>query len=322
MRHFQLSLWPKIAIFLMLSFSLAGCASNEEVKDETRDWSVEKLFNTAHEAMVDKKYERAIELYFKVEARFPFGIYAQQALLETIYSHFQLAETSMVIATSASFIKQYPNHPAIDYVYYIQGLSNFQEDSGIIAWLAKSTPTERDPKATLEAYLSFKTLKEKFPQSPYAKDVVGRMNYLLEVLSAYEVNVGKLYFDYGAYVASASRMVNALQEYPLSTQQENQLVLLARSYEALGITELQHDTIRVLQKNFPKNPLVAEYLAAIKNKPIAPKTAPKAESKVTPKAPGVKPAAPTKPATPAKPVVQSSLSSNSITSNLMNATIQ
>ncbi len=105
-------------------------------------------------------------------------------------------------------------------------------------------------------------------------------------------------------------------------------MLLARSYEALGITELQHDTIRVLQKNFPKNPLVTEYLAAIKNKPNAPKTAPKAESKVTPKAPVTKPVTPAipntpaKPSTPAKPTLQSSLSSNSKTSNLMIETIQ
>jgi outer membrane protein assembly factor BamD len=40
----------------------------------------------------------------------------------------------------------HPNHPNVDYVYYLKGLANFNEDLGILGFIGNQDMTERDPK--------------------------------------------------------------------------------------------------------------------------------------------------------------------------------
>mgnify|MGYP003493854663 CR=1 FL=1 len=50
--------------------------------DETANWSANKLYTEAKSSMADGAYDKAIKYFEKLEARFPFGRYAQQAQLE------------------------------------------------------------------------------------------------------------------------------------------------------------------------------------------------------------------------------------------------
>ena len=45
-------------------------------------WPAEKIYSTAHDAMMEGNYTRAIKLFETLESRYPYGRYAQQAILE------------------------------------------------------------------------------------------------------------------------------------------------------------------------------------------------------------------------------------------------
>jgi outer membrane protein assembly factor BamD len=77
-----LTLGRALAVAAALAFALGGCGLFPEVKDETASWSADRLYQTAHEAMMQGNYTRAIKLFDQLEARFPYGRYAQQAILE------------------------------------------------------------------------------------------------------------------------------------------------------------------------------------------------------------------------------------------------
>ena len=47
--------------------------------DETRGWSVQKLYAEARSELGDRNWENAIKHYERIEARYPFGRFAQQA---------------------------------------------------------------------------------------------------------------------------------------------------------------------------------------------------------------------------------------------------
>ena len=52
--------------------------------------------------------------------------------MEIAYTYYKEGETAQAIQTADRFIRQYPNHPSVDYVYYLKGLASFDEDLGFI----------------------------------------------------------------------------------------------------------------------------------------------------------------------------------------------
>ena len=114
-----------LAVFMVLW--LVGCGLLPEVKDETKGWSAQRLYTAAKEAMSDGSYDKAVKYYESLEARYPYGRYAQQAQLEVAYAYFKDREPASAIAACDRFIKLHPNHPNVDYAYYLKGLVNFNE---------------------------------------------------------------------------------------------------------------------------------------------------------------------------------------------------
>ena len=230
---------------------IAGCDLLPEVKEETATWSAEKLYQEAHTMMVTGNYTRAIKLYDTLEGRFPYGRYAQQAILEGAYSNYRAGETATAIAACDRFIRTYPNHPNVDYAYYLKGVVNFREDQGVFGYVVEQDLSERDPKMTREAFNAFRELVTRFPESVYAADSRQRMRYLVNALSSYEVHVADYYYRRGAYVAAANRAQLSLTNYPQTPANEDALITMARSYEKLGMPQLRDDALRILKSTYP-----------------------------------------------------------------------
>ena len=244
------------SLALILALCLAGCgllpAQND---DETRGWSANKLYSEAKSNLNDGNYEKAIKLYEKLEARYPYGRYAQQAQLEIAYAYYRDKDVASALAAADRFIKLHPNHPSVDYAYYLKGLANFNEDLGILGSLVSKFSgqdmTERDPKSSRESFDAFRDLVQRFPNSKYAQDSIDRMSYLVNSLAAHEVHVAKYYMKRGAYVAAANRVQYALKTYPNAPANEEGLLILVQAYDKLGMTDLRNDAERVMKTNFP-----------------------------------------------------------------------
>lgn len=71
-------------------------------------------------------YKTALEYLDKLQARYPFGRFAQQAQLDTIYIQYKDNEPDAALAAADRFIKANPRHPYVDYAYYMKGLVNFR----------------------------------------------------------------------------------------------------------------------------------------------------------------------------------------------------
>ena len=73
----------------LAALALSSCGLFPEVKDETASWSADRLYQTAHEAMMQGNYSRATKLFDQLEARYPYGRYAQQAILESAFANWR-----------------------------------------------------------------------------------------------------------------------------------------------------------------------------------------------------------------------------------------
>lgn len=242
------------SVLLAATLALGGCGLLPEVKDETAGWSAQKLYSEAKNNLNEGNYERAIKLFETLESRYPFGRYAQQSQLEVAYAYYKDNEPISAIAACDRFIKLHPNHPNVDYAYYLKGLANFNDDLGLLGNLVDQDMSERDPKAARDAFLSFKELVTRFPGSQYAADSTARMKYLVNALASNEVHVAKYYIKRKAWVAAANRAKEVLTTYPEAPALEEALAIMALSYDKLKLASLRDDAQRVLTLNFPNSP--------------------------------------------------------------------
>src|SRR5580765_6358013 len=82
----------------------AGCSSLSS-EDETIGWSAQRLYGEAKDAMSSREWQKAIKYLEKLEARYPYGRYAQQAQLEVAYCNWKENERASAVAAIDRFIK-------------------------------------------------------------------------------------------------------------------------------------------------------------------------------------------------------------------------
>jgi outer membrane protein assembly factor BamD len=251
-----------LAVFLLLTLtacSLFGSKSDADSAGKTA--SAEAMYNDAKKKLDDGGYDEAIKQFESLQSHYPYGRFAQQAQLEIAYAYYRQNEAESSIAAADSFIKQYPNNPHVDYAYYVKGLANFNADIGLFGLTFGEDPTERDPKAAQDSFAAFKDLVTRFPSSRYAPDSRVRMQYLLDALAKYEIHVARYYLRRGANIAAVNRAKEVLTQYPNTPAIHDALLILVQGYNALGMTKLRDDALRVLDLNFPESGAKADSLS-------------------------------------------------------------
>ena len=235
--------------------TLPGCSLFQKVVDPRKDWQATDYYKAGHDEFEAGNWDASIKIYEQLEAKFPFGRFADQAQLEMAYAYYKQAETAQAVSTLDKFIKAHPNHPNVDYALYLKALANFKEDLGPLAKLISQDLADRDPKAARESFEGFKDLITRFPESKYVADSRERMAYLVEALSRHELNVSKYYLARGAYLAAANRAQDSITHFPNSPSHREALEIMVEAYDRMGMKELRDDAKRVLAMNFPEDPV-------------------------------------------------------------------
>ena len=181
------------------------------------------LYRSAQSSLRSGNYRDAITKLQKLEARFPFGRYAEQAQLELIYANFMSYQPEAARSAADRFIRLHPQHPNVDYAYYIKGLAEFNKDRGLLDRFAATDISKRDPTSAKQAFDDFSEFLQRHPDSEYAADARQRMMFLVNILAKYEINVAKFYMRRGAYVAAANRARNVVEHYSQSQSVDDAL---------------------------------------------------------------------------------------------------
>ena len=174
------------AALAAVTFATASCSWLQSLdKAQTLDWSADKLYSEARLALDDSNWTQAKDYYQKLEARYPFGQYAQQAQIELIYATFD----------------------------------------------------------------TFKELALRYPDSRFAPEARRRMHGLVLAQAEHELKTAQYYFVRHAYVAAIDRAQRVVREFQNTPMRDDALELIAKSYDALKITDLAADTRRIIELN-------------------------------------------------------------------------
>ncbi len=243
------------SLLLVLFFSvvLGGCASRGDVDDETYGMTAAQIYEEARRLLNNDELTSAIEYYEKLESRFPYGIYAERAQIEMAYAYYKDGQSESAIIAAERFIKLHPNHPNVDYAYYLRGLASFDNSTSLMDRLFDQEPSERDPRSVRRAFRYFSELIQRFPKSRYVADAIARMKELRENLARYEVHVAHYYQQRSAYLAAANRAKYIVENYQGSRAVPDALAIMVNAYRKLGMADLASDALRVMQLNYPKH---------------------------------------------------------------------
>jgi outer membrane protein assembly factor BamD len=237
------------AFLLFTVISLTACSSTP--KQDLRPAS--ELYEEAQVEMADFNYEKSIKMLETLQSRYPYGRYAQQALMEIAYANYKQNEPDAALSAADRFIKQFPNSPHLDYIFYLKGLVNFNDNAGFFSKLSRQDPAERDPQTLRDSFDSFKELITRFPDSTYTEDAKIRMQFLINTLSRSDISVASYYLRRGAYIAAVNRANNVLKEFPQTRQTRDALQIMVLAYNAMGQNDLRDDAQRTLDLNIAKD---------------------------------------------------------------------
>ena len=241
---------------LLMPLLFVGCAwfgGEEEDAEEADVTSTRQmLYESAQRSLRTGNFSDSVTRLERLEARYPFGPYAEQAQLELIYANYMAWDIEAARNAADRFIRLHPQHPNVDYAYYMRGLAATARSRGVLNRIFAIDESKRDVTTARKAWGDFDEFLKLFPSSEYARDARQRMIHLRNVLARSEVHVAIWYMSRGAYVAAANRARYAIENYSQTPAAPDALAILVESSWKLGLTETANDTLRVLALNYPE----------------------------------------------------------------------
>lgn len=238
-------------ILPLMACSFFGSDEEEELGAELFE---AELYEEASDLLEASQFNFAIGYLLALEARFPFGAYAEQSQLDLIYAYYRSAQYVEATTTADRFIRLHPEHPNVDYAYYMRGLISFNQEASFLGNFLPLDITNRDPGSARESFSHFSEFLLRFPDSQYAPDARKRMIYLRNLLARHEINVANYYFRRGAYLAATNRGRYVVENFQGSPAVPDGLAVMAQGYTVLDMPDLAQNSINVLRANYPDHP--------------------------------------------------------------------
>lgn len=231
---------------------LAGCASSQNQQQNT-ELSEQQRYQNIQQALDNGRYSSAVTQLEELDNRYPFGEYAEQAQLELIYGYYQVGNWEASRAAASRFIRLHPDHPQVDYAYYMRGMAAWQSGRFSLESLDLIDISKRDLGATRDAYVDFGEVVRRYPDSAYAPDARQRIIYLRNVLARHELQIADFYLRKQAYVAAVNRGRWVLEHYPQTPATRDAMAVMVEGYMGLDMQDEARQALAELIHNDPDN---------------------------------------------------------------------
>lgn len=240
--------------------ALGGCASSSDAAKALNPDPPSKQFAEADALMGKGKYEDAAKKFEDLDRDHPYAPEARRAIVLAAYAYYKAGKLPEAIATAQRYTTLHPGTKEAALAHHIIASSHFDEIK---------TPN-RDQSATRKALAELKTIKSRFPDSPYAKDADNRIRIAEDNLAASEMEVGRYYLKRKNYVAAINRFKTVVAEYQTTAHVEEALLRLVESYLALGIKTEAQNAAAVLGHNFPNSRWYKDAYALLQSDGLSP----------------------------------------------------
>jgi outer membrane protein assembly factor BamD len=234
----------RLSAFLwLLCLPLAACSHDKNKEAEKAPDPVEKMYSHAAAELDIGNYSSAAKEFDAVEQNYPYSQWATRAQLMAGYAHYKNLKYDDALLALDRFIELHPGDDNIAYAYYLKSLCYYEQISDV----------RRDQKMTENALDALKQVKQRFPDTPYARDAALKVDLTLDHLAGKEMEIGRYYLDRKMYQAAINRFSKVVEQYQTTTQVPEALERLTEAYLGLGIKDEARKSAAILGQNFPQS---------------------------------------------------------------------
>ncbi|WP_395665708.1 outer membrane protein assembly factor BamD [Methylocella sp.] len=225
-----------------------------------KDTPAEDLYNQGLANLKSRSYEAATKNFTALDKQYPYSQWQRKGLIMAAFSQYQSGAYEDAIGTTKRYISLFPNASDVDYAYYLQAMSYYNQIPDI----------SRDQDRAAKAAAIFADIIQKFPKSEYVDDSRYKLQVCRDQLAGKEMMIGRYYLNQRNYVAAVGRFREVLAKYQTTRHAEEALMRLTEAYLALGLPQEAQTAAAVLGHNFPDSSWYKDAYALLKNDGLEP----------------------------------------------------
>jgi len=251
---------PIAAALLLAGLLLAGCAGGVDTAKVLNPDPPDKMYAQADALLNKGAYSDAARKFEDLDRDHPYAPEARRAIVMAAYAYYKGGKYEEAIASAKRYTTLHPGTKDAALAHHIIATAHFDDIK----------EPRRDQTATRKALAELKVLRQRYPDSPYAKQAENRIRIAEDVLAAAEMDVARYYQKRNNHAAAINRFKVVISDYQTTPQVEEALYRLVETNMALGIETEAQATAAVLAHNFPNSPWYKNAYALLKSGGLTP----------------------------------------------------
>ena len=237
----------KINKFLLSFFFiliLASCSKEEArksvIKEKSLDLQVLETYEEGMNYLEEGDAIYAASKFNEAELLFPQSEWAPKSALMAAYAYYSQDYLKDAIAELDRFLKVYPKHKNLDYVYYLLAISYYEQ----------IVDEKKDLQSIIKAKQYFEIVIRDYQKTSYALDAEFKIDLINDILAAKEMYIGRYYFEKKKWISAINRFQTIINDYETTIYAEEALHRLVEVHYIIGLKDEAKKYAKLLGYNY------------------------------------------------------------------------
>ena len=237
----------KINKFLLSFFFiliLVSCSKEEArksvIKEKSLDLQVLETYEEGMNYLEEGDAIYAASKFNEAELLFPQSEWAPKSALMAAYAYYSQDYLKDAIAELDRFLKVYPKHKNLDYVYYLLAISYYEQ----------IVDEKKDLQSIIRAKQYFEIVIRDYQKTSYALDAEFKIDLINDILAAKEMYIGRYYFEKKKWISAINRFQTIINDYETTIYAEEALHRLVEVHYMIGLKDEAKKYAKLLGYNY------------------------------------------------------------------------
>ena len=234
----------KFFLFIAFFAILISCSKEEIkesiIKEKSLDLQVLEAYQEGVKNLETGDVLYAAKKFNEAETLFPQSEWAPKSALMAAYAYYTQDYYSDTIAELERFIRVYPLSKNLDYVYYLLGISYYEQ----------IVDEKKDLQSIIKAKEYFKIVSKNYPNTNYSLDAEYKIDLVNDTLASKEMYIGRYYFDKKKWIPAINRFRTVIDNYETTIYAQEALHRLVEVHYILGLKDEAKKYAKLLGYNY------------------------------------------------------------------------
>ena len=234
----------KFFLFIAFFAILISCSKEEIkesiIKEKSLDLQVLEAYQEGVKNLETGDVIYAAKKFNEAETLFPQSEWAPKSALMAAYAYYTQDYYSDTIAELERFIRVYPLSKNLDYVYYLLGISYYEQ----------IVDEKKDLQSIIKAKEYFKIVSKNYPNTNYSLDAEYKIDLVNDTLASKEMYIGRYYFDKKKWIPAINRFRTVIDDYETTIYVQEALHRLVEVHYILGLKDEAKKYAKLLGYNY------------------------------------------------------------------------